>query len=289
MVISNKIRHKIKSIDNTKKITKAMEMIAASKMRKTQNKMYAIRRYNDNIQNITANLLFSNPKYLHPFISQIHNVKKTGFIIITTDKGLCGNMNNNCLRLAINKMHELEKQGNIIECIAIGNKSLNFLNKIGVKVVANIIQFGDTLYLEKLINTIKILLDAYQEKKFNGIYLVYTKFINTMKQTSTLQKILPLSDKDLYKNNNICFKNYIYEPNTQSIIDTILIRYIESLIHQAVIENIASEQSARIIAMKTASDNAASVISELKLIYNKARQTIITNELSEIIAGSTAI
>lgn len=289
MVTSNKIRNKIKSIENTKKITQAMEMIAASKMRKAQNKMYAIRHYNDNIQNITANLLCANPKYLHPFMHQLDHIKKTGFIIITTDKGLCGGMNINALRLATNKIYELETQGNTIESIAIGNKSWNFLNRIGAKVIAHITQFGDTLHLVKLIHTVKILLDAYREKKLNGVYLVYTKFINTMKQKSILQKLLPLSNKNLYVNNNTYLGNYIYEPNMHSIIDAVLIRYIESLIYQAVIENIASEQSARIIAMKTASDNAANVIDELKLIYNKTRQAVITRELSEIVAGAAII
>jgi F-type H+-transporting ATPase subunit gamma len=290
MAVGKEIRGKIKSVENTKKITKAMEMVAASKMRKAQERMRAARPYSDKIRNIASNLAQANPEYTHPFLVKQEAAKTVGFIVVTTDKGLCGGLNTNALRLVTTKVRDLELKGNKIEAVAIGNKGLGFLNRIGAKVVAHAIQLGDTPHLDKLIGPVKVLLDAYQEGKLDAVYLVYTRFINTMKQEPMLEQLLPLSAErfkgDAGKQHSW---DYIYEPDAQSVIDELLVRYVEALIYQAVAENLASEQSARMVAMKSASDNAGSVIGELKLIYNKTRQAAITKELSEIVAGAAAV
>ena len=290
MAVGKEIRGKIKSVENTKKITKAMEMVAASKMRKAQERMRAARPYSDKIRNIASNLAQANPEYTHPFLVKQEAAKTVGFIVVTTDKGLCGGLNTNALRLVTTKVRDLELKGNKIEAVAIGNKGLGFLNRIGAKVVAHAIQIGDTPHLDKLIGPVKVLLDAYQEGKLDAVYLVYTRFINTMKQEPMLEQLLPLSAErfkgDAGKQHSW---DYIYEPDAQSVIDELLVRYVEALIYQAVAENLASEQSARMVAMKSASDNAGSVIGELKLIYNKTRQAAITKELSEIVAGAAAV
>ncbi|EJL83457.1 ATP synthase, F1 gamma subunit [Herbaspirillum sp. CF444] len=289
MATGKEIRGKIKSVENTKKITKAMEMVAASKMRKAQDRMHAARPYSDKIRNIASNLSRANPEYTHPFMVKQDSAKKVGFIIVTTDKGLCGGMNTNSLRLTTAKIRELEAQGNAVETVAIGNKGFGFLNRIGAKVVSHVVQVGDTPHLEKLIGPVKVLLDAYQEGKLDAVYLVYTKFINTMRQEPTLQQLLPLSSDQLQADEGAHSWDYIYEPDVQSVVDELLVRYVEALIYQAVAENMASEQSARMVAMKAASDNAGNVIGELKLVYNKTRQAAITKELSEIVAGAAAV
>ena len=289
MAVGKEIRGKIKSVENTKKITKAMEMVAASKMRKAQERMRAARPYSEKIRTITANLSQANPEYTHPFMVQQDQSKKVGLVVVTTDKGLCGGLNTNVLRLVINKMRELEGQGSKIEAVAIGNKGLGFLNRVGAKVVAHATQLGDTPHLDKLIGPVKLLLDAYQEGKIDAVYLSYTKFINTMKQEPVLEQLLPLTADKLETNKAQHSWDYIYEPDAAAVIDELLIRYVEALIYQAVAENMASEQSARMVAMKSASDNAGSVIGELKLIYNKTRQAAITKELSEIVAGAAAV
>lgn len=289
MASGKEIRGKIKSVENTKKITKAMEMVAASKMRKAQDRMHAARPYSDKIRNIASNLSRANPEYTHPFMVKQDSAKKVGFIIVTTDKGLCGGMNTNSLRMATAKIRELEAQGNAVEAVAIGNKGFGFLGRIGAKVVAHVTQIGDTPHLEKLIGPVKVLLDAYQEGKLDAVYLVYTRFINTMRQEPVLQQLLPLSSDKLQADEGAHSWDYIYEPDVQSVVDELLVRYVEALIYQAVAENIASEQSARMVAMKAASDNAGNVIGELKLVYNKTRQAAITKELSEIVAGAAAV
>ncbi|MBC7501219.1 MAG: F0F1 ATP synthase subunit gamma [Herminiimonas sp.] len=289
MAAAKEIRGKIKSVENTKKITKAMEMVAASKMRKAQERMRAARPYSDKIRNIAANMATANPEYTHPFLVKQDASKTVGFIVVTTDKGLCGGLNTNALRLLTSKMREVEGQGNKVQMVAIGNKGLGFLNRIGAKVVSHVIQIGDTPQLEKLIGPVKVLLDAYQEGKLDAVYLVYTKFINTMKQEPMMELLLPLSADKLAGDKGNHAWDYIYEPDAQSVIDELLVRYVEALVYQAVAENLASEQSARMVAMKSASDNAGNVIGELKLIYNKTRQAAITKELSEIVAGAAAV
>jgi F-type H+-transporting ATPase subunit gamma len=291
MASSKEIRGKIKSVENTKKITKAMEMVAASKMRKAQDRMRAARPYSDKIRNIAANLAGANPEYTHPFLALAKgtDAKAIGFIIVTTDKGLCGGLNTNVLRLVTNKSRELEAAGNKIQAVAIGNKGLGFLNRVGVKVIAQATQIGDAPHLDKLIGPVKAMLDLYQEGKLDAVYLCYTKFINTMKQEPMMEQLLPLAAEKMQADKGNHTWDYIYEPDAQSVIDELLERYVEALVYQSVAENLASEQSARMVAMKSASDNAGSVIGELKLIYNKTRQAAITKELSEIVAGAAAV
>ncbi|WP_198118625.1 F0F1 ATP synthase subunit gamma [Massilia rhizosphaerae] len=291
MAVGKEIRGKIKSVENTKKITKAMEMVAASKMRKAQERMRAARPYSEKIRNITANLASTNPEYTHPFMAKAKDVKRNavGFIVVTTDKGLCGGMNTNVLRQVVQKTRELEQAGNRIEAVAIGNKGLGFLNRIGVNVMSSLTQIGDTPHLEKLIGPIKVMLDAFQDGTLDAVYLCYTRFINTMKQEPVVEQLLPLPAKALEADKAGYGWDYIYEPDAASVIDELLVRYVEALVYQAVAENLSSEQSARMVAMKAASDNAGSVIGELKLVYNKTRQAAITKELSEIVSGAAAI
>lgn len=289
MAVGKEIRGKIKSVENTKKITKAMEMVAASKMRKAQDRMRSARPYSDKIRNIAANLATANPEYTHPFLVKQDKAKTVGIIVVTTDKGLCGGLNTNALRLVTSKLREVEGQGGKIDAVAIGNKGLGFLNRIGARVVSHVVQIGDTPHLDKLIGPVKVLLDAYQEGKLDAVYLVYTKFINTMKQEPVLEQLLPLSSDRLKGDKGNHSWDYLYEPDAPTVIDELLVRYVEALIYQAVAENLASEQSARMVAMKAATDNAGNVIGELKLVYNKTRQAAITKELSEIVAGAAAV
>ena len=289
MASGKEIRGKIKSVENTKKITKAMEMVAASKMRKAQERMRAARPYSAKIRNIAANLAQANPEYTHSFLVKRDGAKTVGFVVVTTDKGLCGGLNTNALRLLTTKLREVEAQGNKVQAVAIGNKGFGFLNRIGAPVVAHAVQLGDTPHLEKLIGPVKVLLDAYQEGRIDAVYLVYTKFVNTMRQEATLEQLLPLAAEKLEGDKGNHSWDYIYEPDPQTVIDDLLLRYVEALIYQAVAENMASEQSARMVAMKSASDNAGNVIGELKLVYNKTRQAAITKELSEIVAGAAAV
>ncbi|MFS0755803.1 F0F1 ATP synthase subunit gamma [Noviherbaspirillum sp. 1P10PC] len=289
MAVGKEIRGKIKSVENTKKITKAMEMVAASKMRKAQERMRSARPYSDKIRNIASNLAEANPEYTHPFLVKQDASKTVGIIVVTTDKGLCGGMNTNALRVLTTKLRELEGKGNKVEAVAIGNKGFGFLNRVGAKVVSHAVQIGDTPHLEKLIGPVKVLLDAYQEGRLDAVYIVYTKFINTMKQEPMLEQLLPLSSERMTADKHGMDWDYIYEPDAQTVIDELLVRYVEALIYQAVAENLASEQSARMVAMKAASDNAGNVIGELRLVYNKTRQAAITKELSEIVAGAAAV
>ena len=288
MAAGKEIRGKIKSVENTKKITKAMEMVAASKMRKAQDRMHAARPFSEKIRRVAHNLGKANPEYVHPFM-QVNDAKAAGFIVVTTDKGLCGGLNTNVLRAVTNKFKDLQAQGHAAKAVAIGNKGLGFLNRVGVEVVAQSIQLGDTPHLEKLIGPVKALLDAYVEGKISTVYLCYTKFINTMKQEPVVEQLLPLAAERLEHQGEHGSWDYIYEPDAHTVIDELLLRYIEALVYQSVAESMASEQSARMVAMKAATDNAGNVINELKLIYNKTRQAAITKELSEIVAGAAAV
>ncbi len=292
MAVGKEIRGKIKSVENTKKITKAMEMVAASKMRKAQDRMRAARPYSEKIRNIAANLGAANPEYVHPFM-KTHDVKAAGFIVVTTDKGLCGGLNTNALRVVTQKLRETQAAGVTAHAVAIGNKGLGFLNRVGAQVVSHATHLGDTPHLEKLIGPVKVLLDAYVRGELNAVYISYTRFINTMKQEPVVMQLLPLSAADMQEQAKASGHkygwDYIYEPDAQSVIDDLLVRYVESQVYQAVAENMASEQSARMVAMKSATDNAGNVIAELKLVYNKTRQAAITKELSEIVAGAAAV
>jgi len=282
------IRGKIKSVENTKKITKAMEMVAASKMRKAQDRMRAARPYSDKVRNIAANLGKANPEYKHPFM-KVNDAKSAGFIVVTTDKGLCGGMNTNVLRAVTTKLRENQAAGVTAQAVAIGNKGFGFLNRIGAQVLSHATQLGDTPHLDKLIGPVKVLLDAYAAGKVNAVYLCYTKFINTMRQEPVVEQLLPLNSDNLKADEGEHAWDYIYEPDARVVIDELLLRYVEALVYQAVAENMASEQSARMVAMKAATDNAGNVIAELKLVYNKTRQAAITKELSEIVAGAAAV
>jgi len=288
MAAGKEIRGKIKSVENTKKITKAMEMVAASKMRKAQERMRAARPYSEKIRHVAANLGKANPEYVHPFM-EVNQAKDVGFIVVTTDKGLCGGLNTNVLRMVSNKLRDLQTEGHKAKAVAIGNKGLGFLGRSGVQVVAHATQLGDTPHLDKLIGPVKVLLDAYVAGEIHSVQLCYTRFINTMKQESVVEQLLPLSADALKTHEGHSTWDYIYEPDAQTVIDELLLRYVEAMVYQAVAESMASEQSARMVAMKSATDNAGNVINELKLVYNKTRQAAITKELSEIVAGAAAV
>jgi len=284
---SKEIRTKIKSVQNTRKITKAMEMVAASKMRKAQERMRAARPYAEKIRNVAAHLSHANSEYRHPFLVERDTVQKVGIIIITTDKGLCGGLNTNVQRLALNKIKEWEAEGEQFEVCCIGNKGLGFMQRLGTNIVSQMTQIGDKPSMEKLIGTVKVMLDGYTEDRFDRLMIFYTKFINTMKQEPVMEQLLPLSGERLGSPSGTW--DYLYEPDAQAVLDQALTRYVEAIIYQAISENIASEQSARMVAMKSASDNAANVIDELTLVYNKSRQAAITKELSEIVGGAAAV
>ncbi len=292
MAVGKEIRGKIKSVENTKKITKAMEMVAASKMRKAQERMRAARPYADKIRNITAHLAEGNPEYKSPYMRTGGNSKAVGFIVISTDKGLCGGLNTNVLRAVTAKMKEVQAAGGSIQAVAIGNKGFGFLNRIGANVISHVVQLGDAPQLDKLIGPVKLMLDAFVAGKLDAVHLCYTKFINTMKQEPLVEQLLPLAASRLEQSaaeKKQYGWDYIYEPDAPTVIDELLTRYIEALVFQGVAENMASEQSARMVAMKSATDNAGTLIGELKLVYNKTRQAAITKELSEIVGGAAAI
>jgi F-type H+-transporting ATPase subunit gamma len=287
MAAGKEIRGKIKSVENTKKITKAMEMVAASKMRKAQDRMRASRPYAEKIRNVAAHLSFANPEYKHPYLVKRDVVKNIGLIVISSDKGLCGGLNTNMLRLSVNQMKSWEADGKAISVSAIGNKGFGFMNRVGANVKSHITGLGDVPHLETLIGTIKVMLDAYEAGEIDQLYISYTKFINTMKQEPVMEQLLPLSGEQLGSPKG--HWDYIYEPEAKPVVDQLMMRYVESLVYNAVAENMASEQSSRMVAMKSASDNAKNVIGELKLVYNKARQAAITKEISEIVGGAAAV
>ncbi len=292
MASGKELRTKIKSVENTKKITKAMEMISVSKMRKAQERMRAARPYSEKIRNIASNLGTANPEYVHPFL-KANDGKSVGFIMVTTDKGLCGGLNSNLFRAVTIKLRETQTAGKTPLTVAIGGKGLGFLNRIGAKVVSHVTHLGDKPHLEKLIGPVKVLLDAYIKGEVSAVYLSYNKFISTMRQEPVLEQLLPLSAAKMLEQTKASGTqhawDYIYEPDAQAVIDELLVRYAEALVYQAVAENMASEHAARMVAMKAATDNAGNVIAELKLIYNKTRQAAITKELSEIVAGAAAV
>jgi F-type H+-transporting ATPase subunit gamma len=287
MASGKEIRTKIKSVENTRKITRAMEMVAAAKMRKAQERMRAARPYAEKIANVAAHLSQANPEYKHPFIIKRDQVKRVGLIVVSTDKGLCGGLNTNVLRVVVNHMKQWDAAKIGIDVTAIGNKGLGFLQRSGSNLVSHVVALGDAPHMETLIGPVKVMLDAYMAGKIDALHIVYNKFVNTMKQEPVSMQILPLvapqDDKPVHH------WDYIYEPEAPTVIDALLVRYVEALIYQAVAENMACEQSARMVAMKAASDNAKNVIGELKLVYNKTRQAAITKELSEIVAGAAAV
>src|SRR6478735_3725428 len=284
---TKEIRLKIRSVHNTRKITKAMEMVAASKMRKAQDRMRHSRPYGEKIRNVAAHISHANPEYRHPFLVSRDSVKRVGLIVVTTDKGLCGALNTNLMRMALTQYKAWQAEGEEIDVCAIGNKGFGFMQRLGANIVSHAIQIGDRPQMEKLIGTIKVMLDGYTADRFDRLLIGYTRFLNTMKQEPVLEQLLPLSGERLGAPETVW--DYIYEPEARAVLDQVMTRYIEALIYQAVAENMASEQSARMVAMKAASDNARDLIDELTLIYNKNRQAGITQELSEIVGGAAAV
>ena len=284
---TKEIRVKIKSVQSTRKITKAMEMVAASKMRKAQERMRKARPYGEKIRTVAAHISHANPEYRHPFLVPRDSVKRVGIIIITTDKGLCGAMNTNLLRMVLNQYKAWQAKGEEVDVCCIGSKGFAFMQRLGAHIVSHAVHIGDRPQLEKLVGTLKVMLDGYTKDRFDHLYIGYTRFINTMKQEPVVEQLLPLSGDRLGSPESLW--DYIYEPEAKAVLDQVMTRYIEAIIFQAVAENIASEQSARMVAMKAASDNASDVIDELTLIYNKNRQAGITKELSEIVAGAAAV
>ena len=291
MAGSREIRTKIKSVQNTRKITKAMEMVAASKMRKAQERMRHARPYGDKIRTIASHLAHANTEYRHPFLVKREGVKDVGMIVVTSDKGLCGGLNTNALRLMIGKVREYQGEGRKVLLTAIGNKGFGFMQRVGGDVISHVTAIGDTPHMERLVGPMKVQIDAYAEGRIGALYIVYTKFINTMKQEPVIEQLLPLPAERLKDDQRAARKNwdYLYEPDARAVLDQLLTRYVEQIIYQSVAENIASEQSARMVAMKSASDNASSVIDDLTLVYNKSRQAAITKELSEIVGGAAAV
>ena len=291
MAHAKEIRNKIKSVQSTRKITKAMEMVAASKMKKSQDRMRASRPYVARMVAIARHLARANPEYRHEFLLKRPQVRNVGLIVVTTDKGLCGGLNTNALRIALAKIKEWQAKGVGVKVTAIGNKGLGFMVRLGVELVSQVVNIGDRPRLDHLIGPVKVQLDLYMDGKIDELWVIASRFENTMKQTPVAVQFLPIADlgqqgegeKREYP------WDYIYEPDAKTVLDELLKRYVEAIIYQAVNENIASEMSARMVAMKAASDNAATIIDELQLIYNKTRQAGITKELSEIVGGAAAV
>ena len=290
MPSTKEIRGKIKSVQNTRKITKAMEMVAASKMRKAQDRMFAARPYGDKIRVICSHLAKANSEYRHPFLVKHEGTKKIGLIMVTTDKGLAGPLNTNIQRLVLQKIKTWSADGYTIEATAIGNKGLGFLQRLHANVVSQVVQLGDRPTLDRLIGAIRVQIQAYIDGKVDSVHLAYSRFVNAMKQEPVVEQLLPLTDSNLTSESQRDYSwDYLYEPNAETVLDELLKRYVEALIYQAVAENMASEQSARMVAMKAASDNAKKLIDELHLVYNKTRQAGITKEITEIVGGAAAV
>jgi F-type H+-transporting ATPase subunit gamma len=291
MAGSKEIRTKIKSVQSTRKITKAMEMVAASKMRKAQERMRQARPYGEKIRNIAAHLANANSEYRHPFLVKREGAKNVGVILVTSDKGLCGGLNTNALRLLTGKVKEWQDEGHEVRFTVFGNRGLSFLQRFGAKVVSHLIQYGDTPHLDKLVGPGRVLIQEYMKGEIGAVHVVYTRFINTMKQEPVVEQLLPLNTERLQTTDRAARGawDYVYEPDAKAVLEHLLRRYLEAIVYQALAENIASEQSARMVAMKAASENASSVIDQLTLVYNKSRQAAITKELSEIVGGAAAV
>ena len=287
MAGSKEITGKIKSIENTKKVTSALEMVSASKIRKSQDMMRASRPYAHMIRRVMSHLGQANPEYRHPFTIKREEVKKVGYIIVSTDRGLCGGLNTNLFKLVLNSVGEWKSKGAEVSMVTLGKKASSFFRNIRVEIAAHAANLGEKPQIEDLIGSVKVMLDAYRDGRVDHVCLVYNDFINTMSQSPTLAQLLPLPETD--DENVPDIWDYIYEPDAESLLDTVLVRYIESQVYQAVLENLASEHAARMVAMKNATDNAGELIGDLKLAYNKARQAAITQEISEIVGGAAAV
>lgn len=287
MAGTKEIRTKIKSVQNTRKITKAMEMVAASKMRKAQERMRLARPFAAKIRSVAANISNANPEYRHPFLTERDTVKRAAMIVVTTDKGLCGALNTNVLRMALAQYKAWQEEGEEVDVCCIGSKGVGFMQRLGANIVAEVSGLGDTPRMETILGAVKVVLDGYNEDRFDRVVIFYNKFVNTMKQESTVEQLLPVKGESLGIPDGSW--DYIYEPDAKEVLDQVLNRYIEAVVYQSVAENMSSEQSARMVAMKSASDNALTLIDELTLVYNKSRQAAITQELSEIVSGASAV
>jgi F-type H+-transporting ATPase subunit gamma len=286
MAVGKEIRNQIKSIKNTQKITKAMEMVAASKMRKAQDRMRASRPYAEKMLNVVGHLANAHPEYKHPFLIE-RPVKRVGVIIISTDRGLCGGLNTNAFKAAVAEMRKWHDQGTEIDVCTIGAKAEAFFKRVKTNIVGHVSHLGDAPRMHDLIGTVKIMLEAYNEGRIDRLILVYSKFVNTMTQAVEPMQLLPIQGMDDEELKH--HWDYLYEPEAKEVMDDLLMRYVESLVYQGVVDNIACEQAARMVAMKAASDNAGNFIADLQLVYNKARQAAITQELSEIVGGAAAV
>ena len=286
MAVGKEIRTKIKSVKNTQKITRAMEMVAASKMRKAQDRMAASRPYAEKMRTVISHLAYAHPEYRHSFMQE-REIKRVGYIVVSTDRGLCGGLNSNMFRALVRELREWKGKGVEIDMCTIGTKATGFFRRLGTRIVAQANHLGDTPQIEGLIGTVKVMLDAYDSGDIDCLYVVYNKFVNTMTQAPTFDQLVPIQ-KGGYKELEHQW-DYIYEPEAKEVLTELLTRYIESLVYQAAVENVACEQAARMVAMKAASDNAGSMIDDLELAYNKARQAAITQELSEIVGGAAAV
>ncbi|MEE7627396.1 F0F1 ATP synthase subunit gamma [Methylobacter sp. Wu8] len=287
MAVGKEIRSKIGSIKNTQKITRAMEMVAASKMRKTKDRMMATRPYSKKIGQIIKHLAHANPEYKHSFLVE-RPVKRVGIIVISSDRGLCGGLNSNLFRKTLTQMTEWNKENVEIDICTIGTKAFGFFGNLKANLVGHVSKLGDTPHQHDIIGIIKIMLDAYAQGAIDELHVVYNEFVNTMTQKPTIEKLLPVVAGELDEGLNGHW-DYIYEPDAKEVLDHLLTRYTESIVYQGLVENNACEQAARMVAMKSASDNAGNIISELQLVYNKARQAAITQEISEIVAGAAAV
>lgn len=288
MAGAKEIRTKIGSIKNTQKITRAMEMVAASKMRKARERMAATRPYAEKIKTVIAHLAHAAPEYKHSFMTSRQEVQRVGYIIISSDRGLCGGLNSNLFRRLVRDLKEKKEQGIDAKFCTIGNKALGFFRRVGGDVMGQVTHLGDTPHIEQMIGTAQVMVKAYQEGKVDRVYIAYNRFVNTMTQEPVIEQLLPIH-ADHTDQNLTHHWDYLYEPDAKVVLDHLLLRHLESLVYQAVVENGACEQSARMVAMKSASDNAGSLIDELQLVYNKARQAAITQEISEIVGGAAAV
>jgi F-type H+-transporting ATPase subunit gamma len=289
MAIGKEIRKQIKSIQNTQKITRAMEMVAASKMRRAQERMQSARPYAQKIRNVIRHLHYAYPEYRHPFTLE-REPKRVGFIIVSSDRGLCGGLNTNLLRTTLGAMQDWTQKKMTVDVCTIGGKGFAFMKRMGASIVSHVSHLGDTPRLEDLIGTIKVVLDAYIEGNLDRVFLVYNRFVSTMSQQAFVEQLLPLPPAEQDEEERLRHHwDYIYEPDSKEVLDDLLTRYIEARVYRAVVENLSCEQAARMVAMKSASDNAGALIDELKLRYNKARQAAITQEISEIVGGAAAV
>lgn len=288
MASGKEIRTQIGSIKNTQKITRAMEMVAASKMRKAQERMAATRPYSDKIHNVIQHLAFAHPEYKHIYLQEREEKTRVGYIVVSSDRGLCGGLNNNLFRTLLKDIQDKTDKGIEIDVCAIGKKATSFFSRLPVTLSAQVTQLGEEPSAEELIGAVKVMLDAFEEGRIDSLYLVFNEFVNTMTQENKVMKLLPnvpaSQDEELKHH-----WDYIYEPDAKEVLDSLLVRYIESLVYQGVVENAACEQASRMVAMKSASDNAGDLIDDLQLVYNKARQAAITQEISEIVAGAAAV